>query len=173
MQQENIILRVVENINERWGKLISYGILVMIGVNGYEVVSRYAFNHPTLWAHETIEMLYGAYVVLAVGYTLTLGASPTHIKMDALYMRYSPRGKAFVELAASVAFFLFVGVLVWKGWDMAWDSLMMKEHSCSVWSPPVYPIKLCLPVGVFLLMVQGVVKFIRNLNVVLAYKKAE
>ena len=163
MHQENKVLRIIDNINMRWGKLISYSILIMIGLTIFEVTTRYAFNKPTSFAHESIAMLYAFYCILGSGYTLIPGVRPPPLKMDIFYARFSTRKKAFIEMVSSLTFSIFVVVLIWQGWEMAWRSFMINEHSYSVWSPPVYPIKFFLPIGAFLFLVQGMARFIRNL----------
>lgn len=72
--------------------------------------------------------------------------------------------KAILDLITSIFFVLFCGVLIWKGWLMAWDSLMMLERTQSAFAPPLYPIKFVIPIGAGLLMLQGLVKFIRDLS---------
>ena len=161
--QENIVLRIIDRINERWGKLVSYVILAMMSVTVFEVVARYAFNRPTTWAHETTEMMLGVYIILGAGFTLVRNVPSKHIRMDVFYTRFSPRGKAIIDLVTSIAFFLFVGMVLWQGWEMAVRSVKLWEHSMSVWSPPVWPVKICLPIGAFLLLVMGVVRFVRNI----------
>ncbi len=156
------VLRTMDNISERLANFVSYGLLLIIVVMIYEVVARYAFNRPTLWAEEAVGMLWGAYFILPAGSTITPNTSPKHIRMDLIYNRFSRRKKAIVDLVGSIAFFLFVGVIAWKGSETAWESLMIRERSASVWRPPIYPLKICLAVGTFLFLVQGVARFIRN-----------
>jgi len=172
MQRGKILLRNVDTVMERFGTRISYLVLVMMGVTVYEVVARYAFNRPTFWAHESAELVLCVYIMLGAGFTLCHRVSPKHIKMDVFYTRFSPRKKAVVELVTSITFFLFLGVVVWQGWGMAWRSLQMWEHSPSVWGPPLYPIKLALPVGAFFMVVMGVARLIRSLNTAITGKEA-
>jgi TRAP-type mannitol/chloroaromatic compound transport system permease small subunit len=49
----------------------------------------------------------------------------------------------------------------------AWDSLKIMERSETLFSPPVYPVKVLLAVGVFLLILQGLSKFIKDFNIML------
>ncbi|MBW1709799.1 MAG: ABC transporter substrate-binding protein, partial [Deltaproteobacteria bacterium] len=46
------------------------------------------------------------------------------------------------------------------GGSLAWDSLSRFEHSQSAWNPPLYPVKLMIPLGALLLMLQGLAKLI-------------
>jgi TRAP-type mannitol/chloroaromatic compound transport system permease small subunit len=39
----------------------------------------------------------------------------------------------------------------------------VREVSHSVWEPPIWPIKLCIPLGAFLILLQGLVKTIGDI----------
>jgi len=54
-------------------------------------------------------------------------------------------------------------VLFWKGALMGWDSFKMMERSQSSWGPILFPIKFVIPVGTGLLILQGLVKLIRDM----------
>ncbi|MBA7540201.1 hypothetical protein ES705_32495 [subsurface metagenome] len=83
--------------------------------------------------------------------------------MDVIYGRLSPRGKALIDIITFGFFALFCVVLVWKGGETALRALRIWQHSGSIWNPPVYPIKLVVPIGVLLLLLQGTVKLIRDI----------
>ncbi|MEW6425441.1 MAG: TRAP transporter small permease subunit [Bacillota bacterium] len=152
-------LHLIDLVSEWTGKLSAFLIVVLSFVVGYEVISRYVFKHSTAWASEASAMLFGAYIILGGAYTLSVGG---HINMDLIYQRLSKRQKALMDIVTFWFFALFCVVLVWKGGERAWYALKNLEHSGSLWNPPVYPIKLLLPVGAFLLLLQGVAKFIRD-----------
>lgn len=84
--------------------------------------------------------------------------------MDIFYNRFPPRMKAIVDVVTTVFFFVVCGSLLWKGGVMGWTSLMLLERSTSVWHPPLYPLKLTMPIAAFLILLQGLAKFIRDLN---------
>lgn len=155
-------LSVIDKISNQTGKIISVAFLIpFLGCMSYEVVSRYVFNAPTRWSTETVGFLSGAYCIMGGAYALYHNR---HVRMDVIYSRLSSRKKAVVDLITFPFFFLFCGVLVWFGWDFAWQSVLVREATSSAWGPPLYPFKLILPIGAFLLLLQGAVNFARNLN---------
>ncbi|MBS3918635.1 MAG: TRAP transporter small permease subunit [Deltaproteobacteria bacterium] len=160
MERIKTLLRIIDFISEWIGKMVSFLVIVIIGVTIWEVVLRYVFNAPTIWAFDAAYLIFGAYGVLGGAYTLYLRG---HVNVDILYGRLSLRRRAIVDLVTSIFFFLFCGLLLWKGGEMAWDSLKIMERGSSAWNPPIYPIKLTIPLGAFLLLIQGVAKFIRDL----------
>ncbi|MFC1995216.1 TRAP transporter small permease subunit, partial [Chloroflexota bacterium] len=145
--------------------------LFIIAVTAYEVTARYVFNRPTFWGHETAGMIYGAYILLGSAFTLVFRASPAHIKMDIIYTRFSLRKKAIVDLVGSLTFFLFVGVVLWQGWLMSMRSLNTWEHTMSPWGPPIYPLKWCMPIGAFLMLVMGTARLVKRLYTAITGKE--
>jgi len=160
MERIKIFLRSIDSISEWTGKMVSFLIIVITGVTIWEVILRYIFNSPTIWAFDAAYLIFGAYGVLGGAYTLYFKG---HVNVDILYGRLPLRIRAIIDLLTYPFFFLFCGLLLWKGGDMAWDSLKIMERGSSAWSPPVYPIKLTIPLGAFLLLLQGTAKFIRDL----------
>ena len=79
-------------------------------------------------------------------------------------MRLSLRRRAVLDLITSLFFFLAIGVMLWKESLVAWTSVQKQEALLSVFSPPIYPLKVFIALGVLLLLLQGLAKFIRDLN---------
>lgn len=163
MQKVRAVLHIIDAVSLLTGKVVSFLIIAMVGVTVYEVVLRYVFGSPTIWAFEASYLMFGAYAILGGAYTLYLRG---HVNVDILYGRLPLRRRATVDLATSTFFFLFSGVLLWNIGIMGWDSLVIKENLSSAWAPPVYPVKLIMVIGVFLLVLQGLAKFIRDLSIV-------
>ena len=153
------ILTAIDSISEWSGKVVSWLVVGFGLVILYEVVSRYIFNAPTTWAMEISQALYGAWAVLLGAYILREGG---HVNVDIIYVRFSPRVKAIVSLFTWLIFFLWVGVMMWKGLELGWHSLMIGEREASTFGIPLYPVKLCIPLGAFLLLLQGLAGYIRN-----------
>jgi len=152
-------LRVVDTINRWVGYILAPVVVVIMLIAVYEVIVRYVFNNPTSWAWELNGYLFLLFAAVAGGYTLLHNA---HVRMDLVSAHLPVRARAIVEMVAYFFFFLFVGLLLWKGGDMAWSSWMVKEHSSTWWRPPLYPVKMLVPIAAFLLLLQGIARFIRN-----------
>ncbi len=153
------LLHFVDNISKWTGRVTSYLIVALTFLICFEVVARYLLNRPTIWVHETSAMLMGAYIIFGGAYTLYTGG---HVNMDVAYGHLLPKNKALIDVITFWLFLLFCGALLWMGGDSAWRALRSLEHSGSIWNPPIYPFKLILPVGVFLLLLQGLAKFVRD-----------
>lgn len=164
----NRFLHTVSQINEKVGKVISYLITILVGVILYEICARYLFNRPTIWAHEVSLMIFGPYVILLGGFVLQRGG---HVNVEIIYGRFSPRSKAIIDLFTWLLFFVFCGLILIKGWEIAWDSFKVRETEPTSFAPPVYPIKMMIPLGAFLLFLQGLAKFLQNLIFVISGKE--
>ncbi len=160
MKVLNYFLHLIDRINEQVGKILSYFMLLIFGLLMMEVIRRYLFNAPTVWASELTQMLFGAYVILCGGYILASGG---HVNVDILYSRLSRRKQAILDIITAVLFFMFSLMMVVYGGSLAWESLSTFERSQSAWNPPIYPVKLMIPLGAGLLLLQGVAKLIRNI----------
>jgi len=156
------MLCLIDSISEWSGKIIRWLIFPMMLVVVLGTVLRYGFNSPTVWAQETSQMLFGAFFLLGGACALRYRE---HVNMDIVYSRFPPRIRAIVDVFTAVLFFLVCGSLLWKGGEMAWFSVLKLEYSTSPWHQPLYPLRLVLPIAAFLILLQGLAKFIRDLNV--------
>jgi len=156
------IVNGIDALSNWSGKIISYFIVVIVVVLLYEVVARYWFNSPTIWAHESSLLLFGIYAVMLGAYAHFYGA---HVNMDLFYTRWSLRTRAIVDVCTFFIFLFWCGALIWFGTAFAIRSVQFLEHSTTAWGPPIWEIKLMIPLGTFLLVLQGVAKFIRDLNI--------
>ncbi len=169
MRKVERFLGLIDNLNEWVGRIIAPLSFALIAVIVLEIVLRYFFNKPTIWAHEIAAIIYGAYWVLGGGYALRHHA---HVSMDLIYRRFSLRGRAILDLVSSSLFFIFCGLLLWEGWEMASRAILLRETSETYFAAPMYPLKITIPVGAFLLLFQGSVHFIRNLTIAITGREA-
>lgn len=159
---------IIDAISIWTGKAISWLIFFVVIFVLYEILMRYVFHRPTLWVSES--MVFGS------GLTYVLGAAwalqdNRHVKIDMIYGRLSLRRRAMVDSATFAFFALYLGVFFWATSNFAWRSILVRETASSAWDPPVYPIKVALALGVFLLLLQGIAKFIRDFHLAVTGKK--
>lgn len=150
-------VNAVNRVNDWVGENLAYLLFGFFLLILLQVALRYLFNSPTVWASELSQMLFGAYAVLAGGHILRTGG---HVNVDIIYSRLSAKQRAALDIFTSVVFFLFCGMLLVYGGSMAMDSLGRMETSGSAWDPPVYPLRLTMPLAAVLLLLQGLAKLI-------------
>ncbi|MFO1038966.1 MAG: TRAP transporter small permease subunit [Geminicoccaceae bacterium] len=147
----------------RWtGELSAYWAVLAVFAFYYEVVARYVFNSPTNWVHESMFLMFGTQYMLAGAYAYR---DETHVRVDILYAKLSERGRAICDVITSVFFFIFVGTMLVTGWRFAADAVAVRESSFTEWGIQYWPVKLAIPVGAALLLLQGFARLMRDIAV--------
>lgn len=154
-------LHGIDRLNYWVARIVSWAVVVIIAATVYEVIMRYVFNDPTTWVFEFNYLLHGPYFLLLGAYTFSING---HVNVDVFYGRLTPRTKAIVDLFTLPLFFFFIGIMFVYGGKFALNALAFREHLSSAWGPPVYPIKMIIPVAAALLLLQGIARYIRCLH---------
>ena len=89
-----------------------------------------------------------------------------HVRVDVLYTKLSTRGKAICDIVTSVFFFIFIGTMLWTGARFALDAIQFDEHSFTEWGVQYWPIKLAIPVGAALILLQGICKLLKDILII-------
>lgn len=163
-------LSIIDKISEWVGKIVAWAVILIIGATAYEVVMRYVFNAPTDWVFEFDYLINGAYFLLLGAYTFALKG---HVSVDIFYGRFSPRGRAIIDMITAPIFFFFMAMMFWYGGKFALNSVAFRETLSSAWAPPIYPVKLMIPLAALLVILQGCAKFIRDLHTALTGREGE
>lgn len=152
----------IDRLNLWVGYFVSAMVLPIMFSMVYEVTVRYAFNAPTIWAYDVSRMFYGAMFVLGAAYGLSKGV---HIRSDFLYRKWRVESQGRVDAALYVIFFFPTMVLLlWVSFDWAWTSLIRGERGMdTAFAPLLGPVKATLPIGVFLLILQGVSELLKSI----------
>ena len=161
---EGRFARAVGKLNAATGEFAAYWTVIAVFVFYYEVIARYIFNSPTIWAHESMFLMFGMQYMLAGGFCLREGA---HVRVDAVYALLPPKAKAAADLATSVFFFIFAAALTASGWIFFSDSYAMGQVSFTEWEIPYWPVKFALPLGGALLLLQGAAHTLRDFNILI------
>jgi TRAP-type mannitol/chloroaromatic compound transport system permease small subunit len=153
----------IEWVNVRAGEYVAYWAIISVFVYYYEVIARFFFNSPTNWVHESMFLMFGMQYMLSGAYAYK---EDQHVRVDVIYAMFSPRGKAIADIITSVFFFIFVGTMLVTGARFAMDSISFDEHSFTEWGVQYWPVKLMIPLGAGLLLLQGVSKLIKDIVIV-------
>jgi TRAP-type mannitol/chloroaromatic compound transport system permease small subunit len=153
-------LDYIDRLNKVIGGVARYLILGSLIVILLEVLMRYVFSASQTWSSEMSLFLFGAFFTIGGGFTLFMEG---HVRMDVFYIKLSKKGRAIMDIATFVFFLAFVGVLIWKGWDIAIRAFQLTERSESAWRPLLWPTKILIPIGAFLLLLQGLANLGRNI----------
>ncbi len=141
---------------------MSWLIVPMVLSLVYEVVARYFFNMPTVWAYDMTFILYGSFFMLGSAYTLM---KKGHIRTDSLYGGWSPRRQGIVDTVCYLVFFFpAIGVFTWLGWDFFLKSFLQGERFVtSPWMAAAWPLKFMIPMTGALLLLQGLSEVLKGI----------
>jgi len=156
------ILKTIDSISEYTGRAARWLCVAIVLVLTCEVIMRYAFNSPTEWAHLTAMMLWGSIGLFGLAHTHLYR---NHIRVDVFYDRFSPKGKAIVDVIFTLLFgFALIAVFIyasfyWMRWSWTGNEVMTQSY----WYPPAGPFRTVLLIGWSLFGLQTVAQFIRDL----------
>lgn len=138
--------------------MTTFVVLVMF----YEVVSRYVFARPTLWANE-LSLWIAAFVFLLAG--LYAMQQRSHIR---IYIIYNMMPRWAQKTSDSVSVLLIVGfafALVWGGYSDAAKRFLRMETFGTAWDPPIPGIiKPAVLLIIVLVAIQAVSNLIADWN---------
>ncbi len=161
----SLALRLIRAIDKFTGATIYVVMLLLIPLilaNVVEVVMRYAWGQPTVWAADTTVMTYGSLFMLGAAYTLREGA---HVRTDIFWDRFSDRTKGIIDSVSYLLLFLPVMVVLFMisidDFLYAWS--IGERSTLSLWQPIVWPYRGVIPLAAALLFIQGISEFLKSL----------
>ena len=167
--QLKTVLKGFDGFSEWSGRIFVWLIIPLTVVVVYEVISRRVFNSPHIWATEVTNYIYGPHFMLAAAYTLLY---KSHVSIDIIYGRYSPRTRGILDIITHLVFFFpFCIIVFYQGIVFAQTSWAIGETSESAAMRVVPLIKTVIPVTFGLLLIQGFANFIRSIMLVLRGKE--
>ena len=157
------LARLIDALTERVGRLAIWLVLIATLISAGNALARYALGESSNAWLEIQWYLFGAMFLLAAGYTLKHNG---HVRIDIFYNRLGACGQAWIDLIGGLLFLLpMAGLLAWLAWPIFMDAWTTHEMSPDAGGLVRWPVKLLLPVGFFLLALQGVAEVIKRLGV--------
>jgi TRAP-type mannitol/chloroaromatic compound transport system permease large subunit/TRAP-type mannitol/chloroaromatic compound transport system permease small subunit len=189
------ITATIDIINEWAGRLTCLLLVPLIFAMVFEVVSRKAFAvftdygmnefareiglGPTLWVYDVSRMLGGVIFMAAAAYALMRGV---HNRADFIYRNWTPKTQATVDATLYLLFY-FPAMLFffWSTLDYGldafgkniFDSTGWERASDSTWAPYLWPARIFMPIGAFLLLLQGLPELFRCFHQMGAVREAK
>jgi TRAP-type mannitol/chloroaromatic compound transport system permease small subunit len=154
------ISRTIDAINERTGRALLWLVLVMVIVSAGNASSRYLFNIASNAWLELQWYLFAAVFLGCAGYALLHNS---HIRIDVVSSRLSRRTQLWIEIFGTVAFLLPVSLyILWLSLPMFVNAWVSNEVSSNAGGLVRWPARLMVPLGFFLLSLQGVSELIKR-----------
>ena len=155
------ILKTIDSLSMTAGSVGKWFAFLLVLAGSYDAISRHFFNAPTIWAYDVLCM--------AGGVTYMLGASyvylhDSHTRVDIIYGSLSKKKKAIIDVICSLIMF-FPLMIVMLVLACKWALKAWKIHEVmftSFWYPPAAPYRTIFALGLLLLILQGIARFIRD-----------
>lgn len=139
---------------EKCAAWVSALLLAATGVFlSWEVVSRYFFNAPTIWAAEISQLCLIWAVPLAMAWALS---ARRHIKVDAATRLLPDGARAWAEIGSLLVVLAFALSVAWFGWGIFWDSFERGRTTGTMLDLPAWINELSVPFGFAMLAVSAV-----------------
>lgn len=152
----NLIDKIVTN----QGKLSSFLMPILVLLIGFEVFRRYILNAPTIWGLEFTTFLFGIHFIMGFSYTEYFDG---HVSVDILTARLPDKIRIILWLIATILFTIpVIGLLLYGAIIYAYESISIWERNSTAWSPYIWPVKLCMPIGFFFLFIQIISNIIKK-----------
>jgi len=130
-----------------------------------DVYLRYVLNSPSLWIGTTLQAALVLLACMAGAYAYN---HDEFVKLDLFYANFSTRTKAICDVLTAVFTFMFLGVLIWKGYQSALISIKLNQVTPTAVRIPIYPIKSIIPISACVVLLLTIRRFFRDLKTVFA-----
>lgn len=147
-----LYVRYVDKVNRFFGRLMMYGLLVMMGILLWSSLSKAIFVVPAFWTLETAQFALVAYYLIGGPYAIQMG---TNVRMDLFYGRWTDKKKAWFDSFTIFFLIIYLGVLLYGGIDSTIYAVEYSERSPTLWRPQMWPIKTIMCFGIFLMLLQA------------------
>ena len=155
------IAHIIDEANRHLSKIASWLVLLCCVVSAGNALSRYGLNLSSNAWLEIQWYMFSAMFMLGTSYTLCRNE---HVRVDVIYARLSTRAQIWIDLIGGILFLLPAAViLAWLSWPVFYNSWAHGEMSSNVGGLIRWPVKIFLPLGFGLLVLQGLSEVIKRI----------
>ncbi|MEO5677756.1 MAG: TRAP transporter small permease subunit [Usitatibacter sp.] len=150
----------IERLTDLVGRATSWLVLVIVALMATNVVLRYLFSFGSVWAQELEWHLLAPLILFAIAYALQKGE---HVRVDVLYARFTPRGKAVVNIAEALICLTVAVIIVWLSVKYVQQSYVIGEKSADPGGlTHRWVLKGLIPMGFLLVALQSVAEIVKG-----------
>lgn len=149
----------VDRLNYGVGRFAMYLLFALMAVLMWSTISK-AFFHPSLWTLEMAQFVMVAYYILGGPYAMQM---ESHVRMDLFYAKQTPRKRAWWDAFTVFALIFYLGVMLYGAVDSTIYAFTYNERNPTAWRPVMWPIKVILCIGFFLMLLQSLAALIRDI----------
>lgn len=153
--------RAVDRLSEAVGKTVLWLILIVVVISAGNAVTRYTIDWSSNALLEIQWYMFSAIFLLMAGYVLKRNE---HIRIDIIAGRTSARTQNWIDVFGIVVFLLPMVLLIMTlSWPVFTNAWVSGENSPNPGGLVRWPVRLMMPVGFFLLLLQGLSELIKRI----------
>ena len=154
--------RRIDALTERVGKAAIWLVLIVVLISSGNAIMRYTVGYSSNAFLEIQWYLFGLIFLSCGGYTFMRNE---HVRIDLISGRFSKRGQTWIDLFGIVFFLLPMAVTIMVlSWPVFVHAIESSEMSNSAGGLIVWPARLMLPAGFFLLILQALSELIKRVG---------
>jgi TRAP-type mannitol/chloroaromatic compound transport system permease small subunit len=154
---------LIDALNNLVGRWASWLTLVAVLVSSGNATVRYLFDNSSNAWLELQWYLFSAVVLLCGGYALL---HHQHVRIDVVYSRFKRRTQLYIDLFGTLFFLLPMAILImYLSWPVFVNAYVHHEMSSNAGGLIIWPARVLVPVGFFLLVIQGISEFIKRIAI--------
>ena len=165
-------ISIVDRLNEKTGQFVAWLTTVLVLVVFYDVILRYVFAKGNIAMQELEWHIFSMIFLLGAAYTLKING---HVRVDIIYVKFSEKTKAWINFFGAFLFLIpFSLIVIYATKDFIFNSWAVREVSPDPGGLPArYILKAMIPLGFFLLILQGIAEAFKNLMTIFDEKHEE
>ncbi len=157
--------RVIDAINFRIGKILSWLILLAVIVSAVNAIIRKVFDTSSNSWLELQWVLFGAVFLLVASWTLL---DNEHIRIDIVNVQLPPRVRNIIDIIGHAFFLLpLTIIMIITSYPFVIRSMKLDEQSMNAGGLPQWPAKTLILIGFVLLFFQGISELIKRIAVLM------
>ena len=163
--------RAIDAMNERIGTIADWLVLLSCLISAGNAFSRYAFNISSNAWLEIQWYMFGAVIMLGTSYTLKRNE---HVRVDIVYANVTTRKQIGIDIFGFILFMLPATIIMaYLCWPIFYNAWHMGEISSNAGGLIRWPVKILLPLGFFLLSLQGISELIKRIAMITGHMQAD
>jgi len=152
--------RLIDSATNKIGHTVYWLILVTVLISAANAAVRKLFNYSSNSFLEIQWYLFSMIFLFLAGYTLKHNE---HVRIDIVTGRMSARTRAVIDIFGTLFFLLPMAILIMKlSWPVFVDAYERHEVSTNAGGLIIWPARLLVPVGFFLLILQALSELIKR-----------
>jgi TRAP-type mannitol/chloroaromatic compound transport system permease small subunit len=152
--------RYIDWLSEKFGAVATWLVLLACLISAGNAFSRYLFNESSNGWLEVQWYMFAAIVLLGGPYTLKMNE---HVRVDLIFSAVSERSRIWIDIVGTLLFlFPFCAILIYFTWPWFVESWRIHEYSPNAGGLIRWPVKLILPLGFVLMILQGISEIIKR-----------